>query len=284
MKVRIAAVNWKLRRIRRDGEFFSHFYDLVEKAHSEGANVIVVPELMVLELLCLEPGLAETKVPRYLAQFSDAIEEWVQRISNNSGLVLVGGSHFKETPDGIVNACAVGHPSLGIVTAAKNNLTQYEKEVWGLAAGSALVKIPDRRLGVTICYDSEFPESGRALAEEGVTIQCVPAYTETKHGFHRVRWCCHARTVENQIFVAHSSLVGDLGREPAASTYGSSAVLCPPLRQFPDTGVLAETAMNEEGIAVTDLDLDLLEEARATGDVRNWHDRDSSDWTMGNSI
>ncbi|MBC8064858.1 MAG: hypothetical protein H7Y17_08515 [Chlorobia bacterium] len=280
MKVRIAAVNWKIRPIRRDSEFFAHFYDLVEKAHSEGANVIVVPEMMVLELLHLEPKLKESAVPKYLVQFSEAIEDWIHRISNSSGLVLVGGSHFKETSEGIVNACAVGHPSLGVVIGTKNNLTQYEKEMWDLTAGTSLVKIPDRRLGVTICYDSEFPESGRALAEHGVTIQCVPAYTETKHGFNRVRWSCHARTIENQIFVAHSSLVGDLGQEPVPSTFGSSAVLCPPLRQFPDSGVLAETEMNEEGIAITDLDLDLLEEARATGDVRNWYDRDSSDWTM----
>ncbi len=280
MKIRVAAVNWKLRPIRSDGEFFSHFYDLVERAHAAGAATIVVPELMVLELLHLEPDLPEVKVPRYLAQFSEAIEEWIQRISENSGLVLVGGSHFKETPEGIINACAVGHPSLGLVIGAKNNLTQYEKEVWGLATGKTLVKIPDRRLGVTICYDSEFPESGRALAEEGATIQCVPAFTETEHGFYRVRHCCHARAVENQIYVIHSSLVGDLGREPVPSTYGSSAILCPPLSPLPARGVLAETWFGEEDIAITDLDMDLLEEARSTGDVRNWHDRHSSAWPM----
>lgn len=280
MSIRVAAVNWKLREIKSDGEFFSHFYDLVERAHSAGAAVIVVPELMVLELLHLEPDLHETKVPRYLAQFSQAIEEWVQRISENSGLVLVGGSHFKETPDGIVNACAVGHPSLGLVIAEKNNLTQYEKEVWGLHPGNKLIKVPDRRVGVTICYDSEFPEAGRALAEEGVTIQCVPAYTETKHGFNRVRYSCHARSVENQVYVIHSSLVGNLGREPIASTSGSSAILCPPVHQFPETGVLSETWFDEEDIAIADLDMDLLEEARRTGDVRNWYDRDSSDWPV----
>lgn len=280
MSIRVAAVNWKLRRIKSDGEFFSHFYDLVERAHTAGAAIIVVPELMVLELLHLEPDLHETKVPRYLAQFSQAIEEWVQRISENSGLVLVGGSHFRETSEGIVNACAVGHPSLGLVIAEKNNLTQYEKEVWDLHPGKRLVKIPDRRVGVTICYDSEFPESGRALAEEGVTIQCVPAYTETKHGFNRVRFSCHARAVENQVFVIHSALVGNLGREPIASTSGSSAILCPPVHQFPETGVMSETWFDEEDIALADLDMDLLEEARRTGDVRNWHDRDSSDWPV----
>jgi predicted amidohydrolase len=280
MKIRVAAVNWKLRHVRRDSEFFGHFYDLVEKAHAAGAAIIVVPELMVLELLHLEPKLKEVDVPRYLMQYSDAIEAWIQRISENSGLVLVGGSHFKETPEGIVNACAIGHPSLGLVIGAKNNLTQYEKEMWGLATGNSLVKLPDRRVGVTICYDSEFPEAGRALAEEGVTIQCVPAFTETAHGFHRVRYSCHARAVENQVYVVHSSLVGDLGREPVPGTYGSSAILAPPLSQFPANGILAETPVNEEEIVIADLDMDLLEEARATGDVRNWHDRKSSDWPM----
>lgn len=284
LKIRIAAVNWKLREIRRDSEFFAHFYDLVEMAHNDGANIILVPEMMVLELLHLEPRLKEPDIPKYLAQFAEAIEEWIQRISNNSGLVLIGGSHFRETPNGYVNACAVGHPSLGLVIGAKNNLTQYEKEMWDLQTGESLVRIPDRRLGVTICYDCEFPESGRALAEEGVTVQCVPAFTESEHGFHRVRWSCHARTVENQIFVAHSSLVGDLGREPVPSSFGSSAILAPPLRQFPASGVLAETPLQEEGIAISDLDMDLLEEARVTGDVRNWHDRNSSQWSMGNSI
>jgi predicted amidohydrolase len=282
--VTIAAVNWKLREITRDSQFFAHFYDLVEEAHNRGANVIVFPELIILELLHLEPKLRQTDVPRYLIQFSDSIEEWIQRISENSGLVLVGGSHFKETPEGIVNACAVGHPSLGLVTGAKNNLTQYEKEIWGLATGSSLVQIPDRRLGVTICYDSEFPESGRALAEQAVTIQCVPAFTETMHGFHRVRWSCHARSVENQIFVVHSSLVGTLGREPVPTAVGSSAILAPPIPPFPENGVLAETPMDEEQIVVYDLNLEQLDDARLTGDVRNWHDRSASNWKMGTSL
>lgn len=284
MKIRVAAVNWKIRDIDRDSEFFAHFYDLVEKAHDAGADIIVVPELMVLELLNLEPKLKETDVPKYLIQFSDAIEEWINRISTNSGLVLVGGSHFKQTPEGIMNVCAVGHPSLGVVLGAKNNLTQYEKEMWDLVPGNGLVQVPDRRLGVTICYDAEFPESGRALSEHGATIQCVPAFTETLQGFHRVRWCCHARTVENQIFCVHASLVGSLGREPIPNAVGSSAILCPPLNQFPADGILMETMANQEDIAIADLDLDLLEEARQTGDVRNWHDRAASQWKMGHTL
>jgi predicted amidohydrolase len=282
--ITVATVSWELRRVRSDSEFFAHFYDLVNEAHDKRAQVVVFPELQVLELLHIEPDLKERDVPRYLVQYAQAIEDWIARISDSSGMIIVGGSHFKETPEGIINCCAVGHPALGVIIGPKNNLTAYEKEMWQLAPGDGLVRLYDSHLGVTICYDSEFPESGRALAEEGVLVQCVPAFTETQYGYQRVRWSCRARAIENQNFVVHSSLVGSLGREPVPSTYGSSAILCPSLPLFPVSGVLAETPMNEEGVAVAELDLELLDEARETGDVRNWNDRHRSEWRLGKLV
>jgi|SRR5579862_6103689 len=278
--IRVAAVAWKLRNVRSDSEFFGHFYDLVNAAHDQGADVVVLPELQVLELLNVEPDLPEHKAARYLAQYSEAMEEWLKRISCSSGMTLVGGSYFKETPEGIVNACAVADPIRGLALGSKNNLTAYERETWNLQPGHGLAKPHDARLGVTICYDSEFPESGRALAEEGVLVQCVPAFTETQRGFQRVRWSCKARAIENQNFVVHASLLGSLGREPAPTTYGSSAILTPSIEPFPVEAVLAETQLGEEGVIVADLDLDMLESTRDAGEVRNWNDRYSGEWLM----
>ncbi len=278
MTYKVAVVSWKLRPISGDGDFFGHLFDFVNEAHISGVNVLVLPELFVLELIQLEPEVKEVNVAKYLVQYGEVLEEWLQRISESSGMIIVGGSHFKNSPKGILNVCAVAHPQLGIALSEKNNLTNYEQEIWDLRRGSGLVKLPDTRLGVTICYDCEFPESGRALAENGVLLQCVPAYTETEHGYSRVRYCSHARAIENQIFVAHASLVGNIGREPVPSTFGSSAILSPTITPFPAGGVLAETPMNEEGLAIAELDFDQLLEARQLGDVRNWHDRTNSDW------
>lgn len=278
--IRVAAVAWKLRDVRSDSEFFGHFYDLVNEAHRQEAQVVVLPELQVLELLNVERDLAEHKASRYLAQYAIAIEEWLTRISASSGMTLVGGSYFKETEEGIVNVCAIADPVRGLALGTKNNLTAYEREMWLLHPGKGLAKPHDFRLGVTICYDSEFPESGRALAEEGVLVQCVPAFTETQHGFQRVRWSCRARAIENQNFVVHASLLGSLGREPVPSTYGSSAILTPSIEPFPVSASLGETPLGEEGVVVADLDLDMLEQSRESGDVRNWNDRHSGDWLM----
>jgi len=278
--IRVAAVAWKLRRIRRDSEFFGHFYDLVNEAHRLEAHVVVLPELCVLELLELEKDLPEHKAARYLAQYADAIEGWLKRISCSSGMTLVGGSHFRENGSGLVNACAIADPARGIVLGAKNNLTVYERDMWGLRPGHGLAKPHDARLGVTVCYDCEFPESGRALAEEGVLVQCVPAFTDTQRGFQRVRWACHARATENQNFVVHASLVGSLGREPAPAAYGSSAILTPSVEPFPESAVLVQTPPGEEGVVAADLDLELLEQARDSGPVRNWADRHSGEWLL----
>lgn len=278
--MKVAAVAWKIRQIRSDSEFFGHFYDLIEEAHNGGASVVVLPELQILELLNLEPDLAEHKAARYLVQFSGAIEDWLSRIAASSGMTLVGGSYFKETPQGIVNVCAIADPVRGLALGTKNNLTRYEREMWRLQPGSGLARPHDPRLGVTICYDSEFPESGRALAEEGVLVQCVPAFTETRRGFQRVRWCCQARAIENQNYVVHASLLGSLGREPVPETYGSSAILCPSIEPFPESAVLGETPLGEEGVVIAELNLDLLERAREGGDVRNWNDRHSGEWQL----
>jgi len=282
MTLRVAAAAWKIRmarKMRGDSDFFGHMHDFVTQAHDLEADVLVLPELQVLELLQIQRDLADHKAARYLAQYGAAMEEWMDRISDLSGLIIVGGSHFKETPDGIKNVCAIGIPGQASIIAEKNNLTAYERDVWDLCRGKGLARLP-KAMGVTICYDSEFPEAGRALAEAGMLVQCVPSWTETQRGFQRVRWSCLARAVENTTFVVHASLVGDLGREPAPSTYGSSAIIAPSVEPFPVDSILAETPLNEEGLVVATLDFDLIEEARSKGEVSNWDDRDRGVWAV----
>jgi predicted amidohydrolase len=279
MSLRVAAVNWKIRPAKRDSSYFGHFYDLVSHAHDEGAELVVFPELHVLEMLPIAPKLKEKDGAKYLAQYAEAVEGWISRISTSSGMVIVGGSHFKTTEEGIKNVCAIGIPGEGVVLAEKNNLTAYEKSMWNMVGGKGLMKLASG-IGVTICYDSEFPEAGRALAETGVLLQCVPSWTETQRGFQRVRWSCLARAIENQNYVVHSSLVGDLGREPVPTSFGSSAIIAPSIEPFPTEAVLRETPLNEEGIVMIDLDFDRLAEARTKGEVANWEDRSSGDWTV----
>lgn len=279
LRIRAAAAAWRIRPIRSDARFFGHIHDLVSEAHDEGAQLLVLPELFCMELLGLEPSLDEAKAPRYLAQYAGALEEWLARIAQNSGLVIVGGSHFRERDGEIVNAAPIALPDGTVLFQQKNNLTEYERLNWNLARGEGLQGLPDP-LGVLVCYDSEFPEAARRLCESGARVLAVPSWTETQRGFQRVRWGLLSRAVENQVFAIHASLVGDLGGEPVPSTFGSSAIIAPSVEPFPMEAILRETPLGEEGVIVADLDLDLLERARANGEVRNWHDRVLSKWEL----
>jgi len=277
--VRIAAVTWMIEPASTTQEFFAHFDRLL--ALCDGADLVVFPELPCLELLAAKPDLDSADEAAYLAGL---LQPFLLKLRpSNKEATLVAGTYFARSDAGIVNTAIVASPSTDLVMTAdvpKVVLTQFEAHEWQIVSGRGLRRLPDQRIGVTVCYDCEFPESGRALAESGVLVQCVPAFTETEHGFNRVRTSCRARAIENQTIVVHSSLVGSLGREPVPNAVGSSAILCPCTPPFPADGILAETAMNVEGVAFADIDLDMLLEARKTGDVRNWEDRDKGDWSV----
>ena len=250
---------------------------LVAQAAGQGAGVVVLPESIDLERCGLDASVSGAGVPELLAPGFDQSLTVARQLADHYSLMLVAGTHIRWHGEAFVNTAILAWPG-GHALGDKNVLTQWESQEWGLKPGKGLVR--HGLVGVATCYEIEFPGSARALAEAGCGLIAVPAFTEFQRGFDRVRWCCHARTVENQAFVAHASLVGGLGREPVVSTYGTSAVLCPSLAGFPGGGVLAETHPGEEGIAVADVDFGLLAASREGDDVRNWADRDKGDWVV----
>lgn len=273
--MRVAAVNYEIRPISSHQEFVDHGRRLLESCKAGGAELVVFPEFFTLELLSLAPAYEDRDVPGLIPP--DCLEP-IADIAQELGLIWVAGSTFVPTKGGFQNVAKTFWPSGEVNEQAKLVMTQFEAVDWGVTAGTGLKLIRDPRLAVTICYDCEFPEGGRILAERGALCHIVPAYTETEHGFWRVRNSCLARAIENQIFVIHASLVGSLRQEPVPMTYGSSAVIAPSVPPFPAGGVLSETPFNQEAIAFADLDFDALLKSRNEGDVRNWHDRRSARW------
>lgn len=289
--MRVAAINWKLREIVAWEGFVEHLAELVGKAAGAGAEVVVLPELAVLELLYLRPDIGNEDVPAFLAEYEEAYEEELYRHAEHTGAIVVGGSHVIREGGGYSNACLIAYPSDERFVASdggyvaghyqrKVSLTMSEREEWGLEPGEGLQRLLEPNLGVLVCYDIEFPEAARSHAESGVRALCVPAWTQDRRAFQRVRWCCQARAIENEVFVAHASLVGSLRREPVPEAHGCSAVLTPSAAPFPESATLAETGWDQEEVAVADLDFDALETCRSTGDTRNWHDRNQGDWTV----
>lgn len=267
--MRVASINWKIKEIRSEDEFWGHFHALVDKALNQGSDAIVLPENFTYELLHLHPHLPESEVAECMESYGLRYKQAIQEVGQRC--IILGGSTILDGQ----NVGRMAGPE-GRGWYGKHLLTQYEIQPLGLKASAWFHHLAE--VGGVICYDSEFPEAARALAESGVRVIGIPAYTETVHGFHRVRWGAHARATELQVFVLHASLVGSLGREPIVSAVGSSAIITPSHAPFPESAILAETTMNEEGVAIADISLEDLEQCRHEGDVRNWHDRNRARW------
>ena len=125
-----------------------------------------------------------------------------------------------------------------------------------------------------ICYDSEFPELSRRLADAGARLLFVPFCTDNRQGYLRVRYCCQARAIENQLYVVMSGNVGNLpGVENMDIQYAQSAILTPCDFPFARDGIAAEASENVETVTIADLDLTDLSWARAQGTVQNLRDR-----------
>ncbi len=125
-----------------------------------------------------------------------------------------------------------------------------------------------------ICYDAEFPELARHLVDQGALMLFVPFCTDERQSYLRVRYCCQARTVENQCYVVMSGNVGNLPRVHNMDIqYAQSCILTPCDFPFARDGIAADTTPNVETVALADLRMESVRMARNSGTVQNLKDR-----------
>jgi predicted amidohydrolase/ribosomal protein S18 acetylase RimI-like enzyme len=277
-KVRVATIQYQQRRVSSIQEFFEIVAYFVETVSDYKADFVVFPELFTLQLLStqdqeLPPAAAIEELTRHTELITSTFLEFALRYNIN----IIGGSHPSHTPRGRVeNVCYVYLRDGSVHEQAKIHPTPDEMFWWNIQGGDTLnaIQTDCGPIGIQICYDSEFPELSRYLADQGVNIIFVPFYTDERQGYMRVRHCCHARAVENQCYMVMSGNVGNLPNVANMDLqYGQSCILTPCDFGFARDGVAADTTPNVEAVALADLDLSALREARSSGTVQNLKNR-----------
>lgn len=277
-RVRVATVQYEQRPIESLEAFLGRVEHFVRVAADYRADFVVFPEIFTMQLLCFEKRrLAGAEAIARLTEHTPRLVAELERLARAHGVNIIGGSHFTRTEAGDVrNVAHVALRDGRVAMQEKIQPTPFEREFWGVTGGVKLdaIETDCGRIGVLICYDSEFPELARRLADQGARILFTPFCTDNRQGYLRVRYCCQARTIENQVYAVMSGNVGDLPNvEGFDVNYGRSCVLTPSDFAFARDGIAAETSENIEGIAVADLDMAALELARNAGTVRNLADR-----------
>jgi predicted amidohydrolase/ribosomal protein S18 acetylase RimI-like enzyme len=276
-KVRIACVQYQVRKIETFEDFANQVEYFVETAADYKSDFVLFPEFFSVQLLSvIEPLPAIDGIRRLAKDFTEPFIELMSRMASKYNLYIIGGSHPIEREDKLQNECLIFDPDGRYVTQPKLHITPSEQRYWGISGGNELVVLPTpkARIAVQICYDVEFPEASRYLADEGVEILFVPYCTDDRHGQLRVRYCAQARAIENQIYVATAGITGNLPSVPAMDIhYGQAAVFTPSDFEFARDGIQAIADSNVETLLVTDLDTEDLYRSRNAGSVTPRLDR-----------
>ena len=189
---------------------------------------------------------------------------------------IVAGSMPVQGADGLRNVCYLLRRDGTWDYQYKIHPTPPEEADWALNGGDdlRLFDTDEGKVGILVCYDVQFPELPRLLAEQGMQILFVPYLPDTRSGYVRVRSCCQARAIENECYVVATGSTGSIPNLAYIDIhYSQSVVFTPSDFIFPPDGIKAEATPNTETTLITDLDLGLLRELREHGSVRNFRQR-----------
>lgn len=290
--VRIASVQYMQRRVSTFEEFMLQVKFFVETASDYKSDFVVFPELFSLQLLSLlKEEMSPEKSILEMAKYTDRIAAEMSEMAVRYNVNIIGGSHPKLDKKGVLkNVAYVLLRDGSVHTQDKIHVTPNERVWWKMKGGNAVtaIKTDCGMIGVLICYDSEFPELARHLVDQGALFLFVPFSTDERQGYMRVRYCSHARAIENQCFVVLSGNVGNLPGVPNVDIhYGQSCILTPCDFYFTRDGIAAEATPNTEMVSIADLRYANLNTARNSGTVQNLKDRRfdlySVNWVEGKS-
>jgi len=276
--VRLAAVQYQMRRIASFDEFAQQCEFFVDTASEEKADFVLFPELFTTQLLSYVQARRPSDAARKLAEFTPDYLELFTRLAIKYNVNIVGGTQFALENDELRNIAYLFRRDGTIGRQYKIHVTPTERRWWGVRPGNRVeVFETDRgKVAILICYDLEFPELVRVAAGKGAQIIFCPFNTDTRHGYLRVRHCALARCIENHVYVAASGCVGNLPFVPNADVhYAQSGIFTPLDYTFARDGIAAECTPNIETMIVHDVDLEHLHRHKLGGTVQNWNDRRS---------
>jgi predicted amidohydrolase len=278
--IRIAAAQYPLSQFATLGAYQDKLADWVERAAADGADLIVFPEYGAMEYAAAAGAATASDLAASLEAVSAALPHMDAThldLSRRRNVHILAASGPCRRADGrYVNRARLFTPSGGIGVQDKMIMTPFEV-TWGVAPGNTLRVFETQigRIGIAICYDSEFPLLVRAQAEAGADLILIPSCTEFVSGFHRVRTAALARALENGCITVQSPTVGEARWSPAVDlNAGAAGIFAPSEKGLSDTGVIAEGQLGEPAFVTATVDLARLAEVRSRGEMRN-----SLDWS-----
>jgi len=222
---------------------------LTRLAASQGVRLLVLPEAF----------LTGYDVEAFTGPIPDADDldgAWLEPLRAEAaagGVTVVVGTALLRDGERRLSQIVVRPAGTATAPYDKQHLDGLEKRFFTTGDHGASISVDGVELGLSICYDGCFPEHAAAAARDG-TVGYLSSSAYFQGGAHRRDLYYPARALENGMYVVFSGLTGPCG---GASFIGGSAVYDPEGRPVAQLG-------DEEGLAIADLDTDVVMETRAT--------------------
>lgn len=227
--------------------------DLIREARRQGADCVAFPEF----LMAFSPSSQSAEELAGMAEPVDGafVSKLCETARNEAVAVLATIYETAALPDRVYDT-AVWIDAHGKIVSVYRKLHLYDafgfKESDKFHPGADLAPlISDRdcRCGMMICYDLRFPEMARMLALEGANVLFAPSgWVQGDLKVEHWQTMIKARALENGCYV--------IAPDQAGNIYIGHSMIADPLgRAVVDLG-------EQEGIAVVELDPQLVEETR----------------------
>lgn len=285
--VRLGLVQWQMRQFVNIESLFEQMEFFVDAVSDYQSNFALFPELFNAPLMAAYNHLSEAEAIRKLAEYTEPLRKRFIEYAISYNINIITGSMPLMEGNKLLNVGFLCRRDGTWERYEKLHITPTETSAWGMQGGNQL-KVFDTdsgKIGILICYDVEFPELSRLLADQGMQMLFVPFLTDTQNGYIRVRNCAMARAIENECYVAIAGSVGNLPKVNNMDIqFAQSAVFTPSDFAFPTNGIKAEATPNTEMTLIVDVDLDLLKELHSLGAVRNLNDRRTDVYELRNKL
>ncbi len=276
---RLAAAQYNIGFLKSWDDYSAKIARWVADAADNGAKMLLFPEYFSMELASLFPEEVYKSLSKQLSEMQALLPDFVVLFSDMAeqhGVHIVAGSFPVRMEDGSYrNRSFLFRPDGTTDHQDKLQMTRFENEHWLITGGEEIKTLDTEfgRIGINICYDSEFPMIARKQVEAGADLILVPSCTDTLAGYHRVRIGCQARALENQCYVVQSPTVGQAPWSEAVDVnIGAAAVYTPVDYGYPDNGILAIGELNQAQWVYAEIDLASIAHIRQTGQVFNYRD------------
>ncbi|HXK80842.1 MAG TPA: carbon-nitrogen hydrolase family protein [Bacteroidales bacterium] len=274
--VRLGLIQWQMRLYHNLDELMQQAEFFIDAVSGYRCDFALFPEFFNAPLMKDYNHLSEPEAIRELSKYTEDIVQRFSDLAISYNINIITGSMPELVNDKLYNAGYLCKRDGAKERYEKIHITPDESRLWGMQGGSQIKAFDTDcgKIGVLICYDCEFPELSRLLADEGMDILFVPFLTDTQNGYSRVRSCAQARAIENECYVAIAGCVGNLPKVHNMDIqFAQSIVFTPCDFAFPTNGIKAEATPNTEMILIAEVDIDLLRELNQFGSVQNLRDR-----------